>query len=210
MGLVASTISHWAGVTSDTISHWGDVTLKSISDVGQGIDKFVTNALKDPLPTILQIGGSMVGIPPYVTAAAITAYKGGDLADIARTAAFSYATSSFLTNTQFGADILNETANTWAGDFTDSIANTFDLPIDQASLLYKTAYSSLSTGVIGGLSAALTGKSIAQGISSGMLQGAVYSATDSYFTSVNKDQNWGLSETSLNLLKGLLLYLPAL
>jgi Flp pilus assembly pilin Flp len=65
----------------------------AVSGIFKTVEQTVNGILKDPLPTLLQIGGAMVGIPPYVTAAAITAAKGGDLEDIAKSAAVSYIAS---------------------------------------------------------------------------------------------------------------------
>ena len=56
--------------------------------------------------------------------------------------------------------------------------------------------------MVGGLNAVLTGKNVMDGITSGFTSGLIYTGTDSFFTEVNKDPNWGLSKTTLDLLKG--------
>ena len=81
----------------------------AIGDVLEFAGNTIEGILEDPLPTLLQIGGSMIGIPPYVTAAVITASRGGDLEDIAKSAAISYASTEFMSSTQIGADIKNYT-----------------------------------------------------------------------------------------------------
>jgi hypothetical protein len=183
----------------------GDI-LEGIGDAVSSVVKFVGNTvegiLKDPLPTLLQIGGAMIGIPPYVTSAVITAAKGGDLGDIAKSAAVSYASTTFMSSTQIGADIKNYTNNAWAGDFTDSMMENFNLPADTAVQIAKVATSSMNSALVGGINAALTGKPIGQSIASGFTSGLVYASTDSYFDSLNKDPNWGFSSTALNLMKG--------
>jgi hypothetical protein len=195
-------LTGWIGdvgnIVGDILGGVGDLIssgLKSISNTIEGI-------LKDPLPALLQIGGSMVGIPPYVTAAVITASKGGKLEDIAKSAAVSYATSSFLQNTQIGADIRNYTSNAFAGDFTDAMMENFDLTADQAVQIARVSTAALNSSLVGGIGAALTGESVSKGLVSGFASGLIYSSTDSYFDSLNKDPNWGFSPKALDLMKG--------
>ena len=113
----------------------------------------ISAILKDPLPAILQIAGAAVGIPPYVTSAAITAARGGDLKDIAKSAAVSYITSDFLQNTQIGADIRNYTSNLVSGDVTDFMIENFDISIDQAVQVAKISTAALNGAVVGGIRA---------------------------------------------------------
>ena len=182
----------------DVVSGVGE----AIGDVVKSIGNTVQAILKDPLPTLLVIGGSMIGIPPYITSAVITGARGGDLGDIAKSAALSYATTEFMSSTQIGADIKNYTTNEWSGDFTDSMMETFNLPADQAIQIAKISSASLNSSLVGGINAMLTGRPIDQAIASGFTSGLIYSSTDSYFTSLNKDPNWGFSPTALNLMKG--------
>ena len=175
---------------------------KAVSGVFKTVEKTVKGILKDPLPTLLQIGGAMIGIPTYVTSAVITAAKGGDLGDIAKSAAVSYASTTFMSSTQIGADIKNYTSNAFAGDFTDTMMQNFNLPADTAVQIAKVATSSMNSALVGGINAALTGKPIGASIASGFTSGLVYASTDSYFDTLNKDPNWGFSSTALNLMKG--------
>ena len=175
--------------------------LKTVGDAISGVVKTVgntvTNILKDPLPTLLQIGGAMIGIPPYVTAAAITAYKGGKLEDIAKSAAISYASTAIASGTDFGQTVSDAT-KTWGNDFTNTMMKTFDLPPDAAVSIAKASTAALNSSIIGGINAAITGKSISSGIASGFTSGLVYSSTDSFFDSINKDPNWGFSQQALD------------
>jgi len=68
------------------------VIVKAVEKVVETVVDTVEAVIKDPLPTLATIGLSMVGIPPAVTQAAITAARGGDLEDIAKSAAIAYAT----------------------------------------------------------------------------------------------------------------------
>jgi hypothetical protein len=107
-----------------------------------------------------------------------------------------------MADTQIGADIKNYTSNAWGGDFTDMMMEEFSLTPDQAVQLAKVSTSALNSSIIGGINAAITGKPIADGIASGFTSGLVYSSTDSYFDTVNKDPNWGFSPQAINLMKG--------
>ncbi len=68
------------------------VVVKAVEKVVDTVVKTVEAVINDPLPTLLTIAGTAVGIPPAVTQAAITAARGGDLEDIAKSAAIAYAT----------------------------------------------------------------------------------------------------------------------
>ena len=200
----------WLGdQIGDGLRAVGDVAGDALRSVGKGIQKLgdfagdtIRAIAKDPLPTLLSYAGTFIGIPPYVTSSVITAAKGGNLEDVAKSAAISYATTSFMSDTQIGADIKNYTTNQWAGDFTDSMMEKFDLSADQAVQISRVASSSLNSSLIGGINAALSGKSIATGISSGFTSGLIYSSTDSYFDSIKKNPNWGLSPVTVDLMKG--------
>jgi hypothetical protein len=64
--------------------------VKAVEKVVDTVVKTVEAVISDPLPTLLTIAGAAVGIPPYVTQAAISAARGGDLEDIAKSAAIAY------------------------------------------------------------------------------------------------------------------------
>lgn len=68
------------------------VVVKAVEKVADTVVKTVEAVIKDPLPTLLTIAGQSVGIPAYVTQAAITAARGGDLEDVAKSVAISVAT----------------------------------------------------------------------------------------------------------------------
>jgi hypothetical protein len=205
MGWVEDRVEDLGDFISDAFEAVGDV-IEGVADVIfdaiEFVGETVTAIIEDPLPTLLQIGGSMIGIPPYVTAAVITGVRGGDLEDIAKSAAISYASTQLMSNTQLGADIKNYTVNQFAGDFTDSMMENFNLTADQAVQVSRVATATLNSSLVGGINAALNGNSVMDGIASGFTSGLVYSSTDSYFDSLNKDPNWGFSPQALNLMKG--------
>jgi hypothetical protein len=173
----------------------------AVSGVFKTVENTVNGILKDPLPTLLQIGGAMVGIPPYVTAAAITAAKGGKLEDIAKSAAVSYIASEALSSTNIGKEI-GQFTKTSGSDFTNYMMENYSLPADVAVSVAKAATASLNSSIVGGLNAAINGKSITSGMATGFTSGLIYSSTNSYFDSLNKDPNWGFSDKTLSLMKG--------
>ena len=191
----------WEDTWEDTSDFFEDVG-DSLGDLAKGIGDTIEGVLKDPLPMVLSVAGSFVGIPPWVTMAALTAARGGDLEDIAKSAAVSFASSAFMTGTQIGADIQSYTSNAWAGDFTDAMANTFDLSATAQVAIAKAATSAINGAILGGMRSAIMGDDILKGMGSGFTSGAVYSSTDSFFDSVNKDQEWGLSSKALSVAKG--------
>ena len=68
--------------------------VRAVEKVVDTVVKTVEAVISDPLPTLLTIAGTAVGIPPYVTQAAISAARGGDLEDIAKSAAIAYVAPS--------------------------------------------------------------------------------------------------------------------
>jgi hypothetical protein len=209
MGAVTKALTWVGDKIGDGLRAVGDVAGDVIRGVGNGIQKLgdfagdtIKAIIKDPIPTLLSYAGTLIGIPPYVTSAVITAAKGGNFEDIAKSAAISYASTEFMSNTQIGADIKNYTVNQWSGDFTDSMMEKFNLSADQAVQISKIASASLNSSLVGGINAVLTGKPVVEGLTSGFTSGLVYSSTDSYFDSINKDPSWGFSQKALNVMKG--------
>jgi hypothetical protein len=189
---------------SDVVDFAGDVVNTVVDFVGdafKSIEKTVKAIAKDPLPTLLMIGGQMVGIPPYVTSAVITAARGGDLQDIAVSAAVSWASSELMTTTELGKSIGSMTSSV-GGDVTQSMIQNFGLSEATAAAIGRAATSSLNSAIVGGVRAGLTGQDVSDGITSGLAQGAVYSGTDSFFNEVNKNPNWGLSDNAIKFVKG--------
>lgn len=200
MGWVSDRLEDVGDFVGDVFEGVGDIlegVVDAVGDVLSGIGDFVEGVLENPLPTILQIGGAMIGIPPYVTAAVVTAAQGGDLEDIAKSAIVSYASANVLQATGI-SDALGDAAF----DMTDSISQGFDLPLATAGAIADSVTSAVGQGVVGGMNAVLTGRNVMDGITSGFTSGLIYSGTDSFFAEANKDPNWGLSKTSLDLLKG--------
>jgi len=202
MGWVKQTtgidIGNPLGSASDLITNTFNAAVNTVNTTFNTVQAI----LKNPLPVVAQVVGASFGVPPYVTAAVIAGVQGGNIGDMAKSAALSYASSELMSSTQLGADIKNYAVNMPSGDITDWAMENFNLSPDQAVMVAKASSAALNSSVIGGINAALTGRSVAQGVSSGFTSGLIYSSTDSYFNSVNKDPNWGFSPTALNVMKG--------
>lgn len=190
-----------------------DVAGSVVKAIDKGIESISTsveNILKDPLPTILMYAGSTVGIPPYVTSAAITAARGGDLKDVATSAAISYATSEMMADTPMvdaeGNPIIDPETGKQAmqpsmvKDVTGDLGRTIG---ESTSATVGSAVSAgLNTAVVGSVRAALTGKSIGDAFSSGFTSGAIYSGATSLTKAANVDNKWGLSDNTVKLIAG--------
>ena len=151
----------------------------SISNTLAKIDDKAHQIADDPLPTIITIVGASYGIPPYITSAAITAARGGDLEDIAKSAAISYATANIVKGTP-------------VNDVTASIGEK--IGVATTEVLGNAVSQGLNTAVVGAVRAGLTGQDIGKAIESGFTSGAISSGSQDFVSSLNKDNSWGLSK----------------
>jgi len=129
MGAVIDFVGDVFEGVGDVFEAVGDVVetiADAVVDVVDYVGDTVQAIIDDPLPTLLAIAGSYVGIPPYVTMGALTAAKGGDLEDIALSMGTAYigaeiapsisnSISSTVSSTFIEAGI-NETVSQVAGD----------------------------------------------------------------------------------------------
>jgi hypothetical protein len=158
---MSAVVEFVSNVVEDVVDAVGDV-VETVVDVVEDAVEFVGDTVQaiveDPLPTLLSIAGSFVGIPPPVTMAAITAARGGDLEDIVLSAGVAYlapqasnALSSTLSST-IGGGIINQTvsdivvdgvskglvsgtiAEIRGGDFEDGFAGGFTGSIVNSSV----------------------------------------------------------------------------
>jgi hypothetical protein len=117
---MSAVVSFVADVVESVVDAVGDV-VETVVDVVEDAVEFVGDTVEaivnDPLPTLLSIAGSFVGIPPPVTMAAITAARGGDLEDIVLSAGVAYLApqaSNALSSTlsaSIGDAIVNQTVS---------------------------------------------------------------------------------------------------
>ena len=128
-------------IVSDVVEAVGDVVeavVDVVKDVGRAIDDYIIQPIKeDPVSFVVQVAATAVGIPPPVTAAAITAAKGGDLEDIGKSALAAYVAP------KVGSSVATSVANATAG-----------------SALQNTLASAAGGAASGATSAAITGADI--------------------------------------------------
>jgi hypothetical protein len=188
---------------------WNALVTKPLNWIDQNVvqpvlntvNKTVTAILNDPLPYIAQIAGSFVGIPPYVTASAVTAMRGGDINDIAKNAAVAYLGSQAFSATGIGQGIGETGAS--VKDFTSSLAQEYGLSASTANLLGTTAQSGFTNAARSGLQAIVSGGDIGDAISNSFLTGSVSSASNSYFGDINNQKDWGISPDTAKKIAGL-------
>jgi hypothetical protein len=158
MSAVVSFVSDVVESVVDAVGDVVDTVVDVVEDAVEFVGDTVEAIVNDPLPTLLSIAGSFVGIPPPVTMAAVTAARGGDLEDIVLSAGVSYfapqasnVLSSTLSST-IGGSIINQTvsdivvdgvskglvsgtiAEIRGGDFEDGFAGGFTGSIVNSSV----------------------------------------------------------------------------
>jgi hypothetical protein len=149
MSAVVSFVSDVVETVVDAVGDVVETVVDVVEDAVEFVGDTVQAVIDDPLPTLLMIAGSAVGIPPAVTSAAITAARGGDLQDIVLSAGAAYyaptatnAISSTL-SASIGDSIINQAvsdtviqgvsrglvsgtiAEVRGGDFDDAFAGAF-------------------------------------------------------------------------------------
>lgn len=123
-----------------------------VSDGLAKLDDGLHNVVKSPIGKLIAtIGLTMVGVPPWLASAGLTAYSGGNLKDVLISGAMGYLGSG---GTVMGVSPLGEIANF--------------MPGAQGSLL-NSGLSSATMGMGAGL---LQGQSLGQALKSGAMAGA--------------------------------------
>lgn len=149
---MAAVVEFVSNVVEDVVDAVGDA-VEAVGDFVEDTVEFIGDTvqavIEDPIPVLAQIAGSFIGIPPPVTAAMVTAARGGDIEDIVLSAGTAYlapqatnAISTTLSST-IGNSIINETvsdivvdgvsrglvngtiAEVRGGDFEDGFAGAF-------------------------------------------------------------------------------------
>lgn len=159
----------------DVVETVGDVVSDTVEFIGDTVQK----VLDDPLPTILSVAGSFVGIPPPVTMAAVTAARGGDLQDIVLSAGAAYlaptassAISSTLSAT-IGDAIVNEAVS-------DAVVN------------------SVSKGLVNGAMSEIRGGNFEDGFAGGFTGGMVTAGVGEVTNFVKPDVIETMTELGLD------------
>ena len=124
---VADVVETVVDVVGDAVEVVSDV-VETVVDTVATVVEAVAN---DPLPVLLSVAGSFVGIPPMVTMGALTAARGGDLEDIA----LSMGTAYFAPQ---------------AGNFLSSTVSSAFLEAGFNEVFTEVASSSISKGLVNG------------------------------------------------------------
>ena len=161
MGAVASFVEDTFEAVGDVFEAVGDVVedvVDVVEDVVEKVGDVVQAVIDDPLPVLLSVAGSFVGIPPYVTMGTITAARGGDLEDIALSMGTAYVGSSIAPG------VSNSISSTVSSSFIDAGFNeTFS----------QIASDSISKGLVNGTMAEIKGGSFEDGFAGGFVGGMV-------------------------------------
>jgi hypothetical protein len=189
-----------------TLSNVVQKTLNGVSGavttVLQTINKTVDNIIRDPLPTIAIYAGMSVGIPPFVTAAAITASRGGNVEDMMKSAAISWAVTKGLEYAEIGS---TDTIDPETGEVVQKPMTTKDITrsigekIGSATTpaIGTAVASGLNTSIVAGIRASLTGKDVNQAIADGFASGSVSSGVTSLSSELGLQKDWGLSDKQM-------------
>jgi uncharacterized membrane protein YjfL (UPF0719 family) len=129
-----------------------------IGDAVEFVVDTVQAIIADPLPTLLAIGGQMIGIPVPVTMAAITGARGGSLEDMARAAVSAYV----------GQSVAPVIAGSISPTVTANIAN---------KAVANAVTNAVTSGLVNGTIAEINGGDFVQGFTGGFVGSAVGSGT---------------------------------
>jgi hypothetical protein len=145
------------GVVESVVDAVGDV-VEAVGDVVESVVETVGNVveavIEDPLPVLLSVAGSFVGIPPAVTMGAITAARGGDLEDIALSMGTAY----------FAPQVGSAISSTVSSAFIDAGFN---------EAFTQVASDSISKGLVNGVIAETRGGDFEDGFAGGLTGGLV-------------------------------------
>jgi hypothetical protein len=91
MSAVVKAVTKVVNTVFEAVGDVVETVVDVVEDVGRAIDDYVLQPIKeDPVSFIVQVAATAAGIPPPITAAAITAAKGGDIEDIGKAAVAAY------------------------------------------------------------------------------------------------------------------------
>ena len=160
-----------ADVVETVVDAVGDV-VEVVSDVVETVVDTVATVVEavanDPLPVLLSVAGSFVGIPPMVTMGALTAARGGDLEDIA----LSMGTAYFAPQ---------------AGNFLSSTVSSAFLEAGFNEVFTEVASSSISKGLVNGTLAEIKGGDFEDGFAGGFTGGMVQAGVGEVASFVKDD-----------------------
>jgi hypothetical protein len=150
MSAVVKAVAKVVNTVFEAVGDVVETVVDVVEDVGRAIDDYVLQPIKeDPVSFIVQVAATAAGIPPPITAAAITAAKGGDIEDIGKAAVAAHVAP------KVGQYVGTTVATATAG-----------------SALQNTLASAAGGAVSGGTSALIQGGDVGQSIVLGGAGGA--------------------------------------
>lgn len=158
MSAVFEAVADVVETVFDAVGDVVEVVSDVVETVVETVSTVVEAVIEDPLPVLLSVAGSYIGIPPYVTMAALTAARGGDLEDIALSAGMAY----------IGGEI--------APSISSSISSTVSSSFIEAGFnetFTEVASNSISKGLVNGTMAEIKGGSFEDGFAGGFVGGMV-------------------------------------
>jgi len=183
MSAVVSFVEDAFEAVGDVFEAVGDVVEEVVDVVGDVVEKVgdvVQAVIDDPLPVLLSVAGSFVGIPPAVTMGAITAARGGDLEDIALSMGTAY----------FAPSVGNAISSTVSSTFIEAGFNeTFS----------QVASNSISKGLVNGTIAEIKGGDFEDGFAGGFTGGMVSGGVSEVASYVKPDVIELAMESGLDL-----------
>ena len=168
---------------SDVFEAVGDVVEDVVEFVGEAVEKVgdvVQAVIDDPLPVLLSVAGSFVGIPPFVTMGAVTAARGGDLEDIALSMGTAY----------FAPQVGSAISSTVSSTFIEAGFN---------EAFTEVASNSISKGLVNGTIAEIKGGNFEDGFAGGFTGGMVAGGVGEVASYVKDDVITLAQESGLDL-----------
>jgi hypothetical protein len=190
MGAVVSFIEDVGNAVGDVFEAVGDVVEdvgNAVADVVEKVGDVVQKVIDDPLPVLLSVAGSFVGIPPAITMGAITAARGGDLEDIALSMGTAY----------FAPQVGSALSSTVSSAFIDAGFN---------EAFTEVASTSISKGLVNGTVAEIKGGSFEDGFAGGFTGGMVAGGVGEVGSYVKDDVISLAQESGLDLKDATSLY----
>lgn len=150
VSFVADVFEDVVDAVGDVVEAVGDVVEEVVDTVGDVVEAVVEN----PLPVLLSVAGAMVGIPPMLTNAVVTAASGGDLVDIALSVGTAY----------LAPVATNSISSTLSSTIGDAIVN---------EAVSDAFVNSVSKGLVNGVVAEIKNGDFADGFAGGFTGGMV-------------------------------------
>ena len=187
MGAVADFVEDTVGGVIDAVGDVVESVAHVVDKVVETVGNVVQAVIDDPVPVLLSVAGSFVGIPPAITMGAITAARGGDLEDVA----LSMGTAYF--------------APTVGGAISSTVTETF-IEAGMNETFSQVASNSISKGLVNGTIAEIKGQSFEDGFAGGLTGGLVAGGVGEIGSYVKDDVIQLAQESGLDLKDATSLY----